>query len=121
MSLLGHFGHLLKGPQVTANTEAMLPTALADVALIDAKKAAATGSMSVSWWNNEVAEGRAPQPVVRAQRCTRWRAADVAAFWRDFAEQAVNVDAAARLKAQALKASRAAQFKRAAKLAGAAA
>jgi predicted DNA-binding transcriptional regulator AlpA len=65
-----------------------LPADLAAVALINARTAAAAGSMSLSWWHQKVAEGEAPQPVVRAQRCTRWRAVDVAAFWRAFANQA---------------------------------
>ncbi len=42
--------------------------------------------MSVSWWHEKVASGEAPQPVIRAPRCTRWRVSDVADFWRRFAE-----------------------------------
>lgn len=69
------------------NALAALPAELADVALIAAPVCAAAGSMSVSWWNEEVRAGRAPQPVVRMPRCTRWRLADVRAFWRARAEQ----------------------------------
>ena len=65
---------------------APLPEILAEVALVDVTTAAATGQMSVSWWLDEVREGRAPQPVIRANRCTRWRAIDVASFWRTRAE-----------------------------------
>lgn len=92
-----------------------VPAALADVALIDASAAAAAGSMSHSWWHAEVAAGRAPAPVLRRPRCTRWRLADVAAFWRDFGSQ--DDGAAAAVKAQATKASAAAQAKRAAQAA----
>lgn len=93
-----------------------LPTALADVALIDGKTCAAAGSMSESWWHAEVAAGRAPQPVIRAPRCTRWACADVANFWRRFPER----DAAAKVP-HAAKASAAAKAKRALHVAGAAA
>ena len=65
----------------------VLPPALAAVALVDARTCAAAGSMSESWWHEEVRAGRAPQPAIRAPRCTRWRAADVADFWLDFASQ----------------------------------
>jgi len=88
-----------------------VPAALADVALIDASAAAAAGSMSVSWWHEAVAAGRAPAPVIRAPRCTRWRLADVANFWRDFGSQSDRSVAAA-VKAQATKASAAARSKR---------
>lgn len=65
-----------------------------DVALIDAPKCAAIGSMGISWWYEEVRQGRAPQPVVRKPRCTRWRLADVLKFWRDFADSGDGVEAA---------------------------
>jgi predicted DNA-binding transcriptional regulator AlpA len=58
-----------------------LPTALADAALVNAETAARVGAMSVSWWHDAVRCGRAPQPVLQAVRCTRWRAADVREFW----------------------------------------
>lgn len=93
-----------------------LPAALADVALIDGKTCAAAGSMSESWWHAEVAAGRAPQPVIRAPRCTRWSCADVANFWRRFPER----DAGAKVP-HAAKASAAAKAKRAHQVAGAAA
>lgn len=93
-----------------------VPAALADVALIDASAAAAAGSMSLSWWHAEVAAGRAPAPVIQRPRCTRWRLADVAAFWRDFGGQTGD-GAAAAVKAQAMKASAAAQAKRRSRLA----
>ena len=65
-----------------------LPADLASVALIDAPTCAAAGAMSLSWWHAEVAAGRAPAPVIQRPRCTRWRAAEVADFWRSFGSQA---------------------------------
>ena len=107
------------GPTVTAKTntqaaESPLPANLADVALIDAPTCAAAGAMSVSWWHDEVREGRAPQPAIRKPRCTRWRLADVRAFWIKSAEQAAtDTTAAKQVKAQAAKASASAKAKRA--------
>lgn len=90
-----------------------LPADLASVALIDAPKCAAAGDMSVSWWHAEVAAGRAPAPVIRRPRCTRWRAADVAAYWRAFAAGAqADASAADAVKVRATKASAAARAKR---------
>lgn len=92
-----------------------LPADLVGVALIDAPTCAAVGDMSVSWWHAEVAASRAPQPVIREPRCTRWRASDVRAYWAKRAEEgAANVQAAERATAKAKKASAAAQAKRAA-------
>ena len=83
-----------------------LPADLADVALIDAPTCAAPGDMSLSWWYALVAAGRAPQPVVRMPRCTRWRLADVRAFWIAFAEKAAaDTQAAEQVTARAKKAS----------------
>jgi hypothetical protein len=92
---------------MTAKTDLPpVPPALSSVALIDAPTCAAAGGMSVSWWHDEVREGRAPAPAVRQPRCTRWRLADVAAFWRDFAAQATaDTEAAARVTRQAKMAS----------------
>lgn len=83
------------------------PTAdLTDVALIDALACAAAGAMSVSWWHEEVRAGRAPQPAIRAPRCTRWRLAEVRTFWRKFPERAEADSRAGELvKARATKAS----------------
>ena len=58
-----------------------LPDRLAAVALIDGRTAAATGAQSLSQWLQDVADGKAPQPVIRANRFTRWRLADVEAYW----------------------------------------
>ncbi len=89
----------------------LVPTALEAVALVDARTAAAAGSMSVSWWHEAVAAGRAPFPVIRAPRCTRWRLADVRAFWQAFGSQA-GAATADKVKAAAAKASAAARAKR---------
>lgn len=89
-----------------------VPEALAGVALIDAKAAAATGGMSVSWWLEEVRSKRAPQPAVRATRCTRWRLSDVAEFWRKWADRQ-DTGVAGRAMDNARKASAAAQVRRA--------
>lgn len=109
------------GTKVTAPTRpesraprAAVPEDLADVALIDARTAAAAGCMSVSWWTAEVAAGRAPQSAMREVRCTRWRLTDVREFWRQRAARPVSTAAGA----QAKRASDACQAKRqAAKLA----
>jgi hypothetical protein len=84
-----------------------------DDALIDADTSAAGGHMSRSWWEEEVREQRAPQPVVRRPRCTRWRYGDVREFWRKFA-QGSSTDAAAHAKAiaKATKASAVARERR---------
>lgn len=92
-----------------------LPADLADVALTDAPEAAAVGKMKPSWWYEKVRAGIAPQPVIRAPRCTRWRRSDVIEFWRKFAEQSANDSSTAALvQARATKASAAAKAKRAA-------
>lgn len=111
------------GPAVTAKNEQKpaarpLPPDLADVALIDAPTCAAAGDMSVSWWHEEVRVGRAPRPVIRKPRCTRWRMADVRQFWIESAEKAaVDTQAADLVKANAIKASAKARANRAAKAA----
>ena len=110
------------GPTVTVKTDlpAILP-ALAGVALIDAPTCAAPGGMSVSWWHEEVRAGRAPAPAVRRPRCTRWRLADVSAFWQAFASKGEgDIKTAAQVTAQAKKASAAARVKRAGAVQGAA-
>lgn len=64
-----------------------IPNALIEVALIDARTCAATGGMGVSWWLQRVAAGEAPAPVIQQPRMTRWRLADVRAFWAAQAER----------------------------------
>lgn len=91
-----------------------LPAELVEVALVDAKTCASTGGMRLSWWHGEVAAGRAPQPVIRRPRCTRWRLSDVRAFWAALAENSrENTEATDRLLVAAKKASQAARAKRA--------
>ena len=88
-----------------------VPAALVEVALVDAPTSAAVGGMSVSWWHAEVAAGRAPAPVLRRPRCTRWRMADVREFWRTFGQED-DTGTADAVKALATKASAAARAKR---------
>jgi predicted DNA-binding transcriptional regulator AlpA len=91
-----------------------LPVSLADVALIDALTCAAAGDMSVTWWHEEVRAGRAPAPVIRKPRCTRWRLSDVRAFWIASAEFATaDTQASELVKARATKASAKAKANRA--------
>lgn len=86
------------------------PESLADVAHIDGPGAAAAGCLSISQWHALVREGRAPQPVIRAPRFTRWRLADVRAWLVARESQpAVGDDP---VVAQATRASRAARAKR---------
>ena len=105
---------------MTAKTDLpLILPALAGVALIDAPTCAAAGGMSVSWWHEEVRTGRAPAPAVRQPRCTRWRLADVLAFWQSFATKGeADTQAGAQVTAKAKKASAAARVKRAAMAAG---
>ena len=99
------------GPAMTVKTDPKpaarpLPADLAAVALIDAPTCAAPGDMSVSWWHEEVRAGRAPAPAIRRPRCTRWRLADVAAFWINFAAgDEAHPEAGERVTAQAKRAS----------------
>ena len=88
-----------------------IPTALAEVALVDAATCAAPGGVSVSWWLERVRTGQAPAPAVRMPRCTRWRLEDVREFWRRFADQSAG-DASAQMMETARKASAAAQRQR---------
>lgn len=102
----------LKNPSTRAPEALSLPQPLQDVALINAKVAAAAGGMSVSWWNAEVAAGRAPQPVVRQTRCTRWSMASVQQFWQLFAERGASPEASALTLERAKHASQQASAKR---------
>jgi predicted DNA-binding transcriptional regulator AlpA len=98
------------GLAMTAKTDLPeVPAALADAALIDGPTCAATGCVSVSWWQERVARGDAPQPVIRQPRFTRWRLADVNRFWLEFAERSTDDG---RIVEQAKKASIKARAKR---------
>lgn len=90
----------------------------ADVALIDGRASAAVGDVSISWWLEEVRCGRAPAPAVRRPRYTRWKAMDVAAFWRKFVADASNDSRSGEVTKQAKKASDAARAKRQAQSTG---
>jgi predicted DNA-binding transcriptional regulator AlpA len=101
---------------VTAKTDLPPePAVLADVAMIDGPTCAAAGGISISSWHELVREKRAPQPVIRAVRCTRWRLADVRAWLIERAAQgctAQGQDAARAARATAAVASQAARTKR---------
>lgn len=84
----------------------VLPSALSDVALVDAKTAAATGGMSENWWLDRVRIGTAPKPAVRLPRFTRWRVADVVEFWRALPEQAAGSDLTVQIATRASRAAR---------------
>lgn len=88
------------------------PAALAEVQLVDARVSAATGGMKETWWYAEVKAGRAPQPVVRRHRCTRWRLQDVRDFWHRFAEGDSNTANADALMERVRKASAAGAARR---------
>lgn len=100
------------GPPVTTKTQLPpIPATLADVALVDGPTCAAAGGMSISQWLDLVRTGDAPQPVIRRPRFTRWRLSDVRAWLIDRAERGGDDEAAARVMAQATRASRAAGAK----------
>jgi predicted DNA-binding transcriptional regulator AlpA len=63
---------------------ASLPPELRDVALVDARTAAATAGISETHWRDLIREGVAPQPAFTSRRFTRWRMADVVEFWRSY-------------------------------------
>lgn len=107
---------------VTKTALPSIPSALTSVALIDAPTCAAAGGMSVSWWHEEVRAKRAPAAAVKQPRCSRWRLADVSAFWLAFASNGEsNTKAAEQVTALAKKASDAAKKWRVAAGRGAAA
>lgn len=62
--------------------------AIGGARLTDGSTAASYGCVSLSWWHARVAEGVAPQPVIRRPRFTRWRLCDVLDFWTKFAANA---------------------------------
>lgn len=95
---------------MTAKTDLPpVPAALADVALIDGPTAAASAGISTTTWQNLVRDGDAPAPVLRGNRCTRWRMADVRAW---LIERAAQPLADSEVIERATRASRAAQAKR---------
>ncbi len=69
-----------------AAVRAPTPPELADVALIDGPRIAAAACMGLSAFYDEVRAGKAPPPVIRQPRCTRWRLADVREWLRQRAE-----------------------------------
>lgn len=86
-----------------------IPSAVADVALIDGPTCAASSGMALSTWHDLVRLRKAPQPVIRRPRCTRWRMSDLRAFLIERADQGI-ADAEA-AQAVTAKASKAAQHR----------
>lgn len=84
----------------------VLPSALAEVALVDAKTAAAAGDVGESWWLDRVRSGSAPKPAVRLPRFSRWRLADVVEFWRLLPEQTAGSDLTVQIATRASRAAR---------------
>jgi len=89
-----------------------VPSTLADVALVDGPTAAAAASMCLSKWHDLVRLKKAPQPCIRAARCTRWRLADVRQFLIEYSEQGSDNQSSVALVSRALKASARAKAKR---------
>lgn len=77
------------GPPVNSTDQQQATTklSLADLSLMSAAACAAAGAMSISQWNAEVSEGRAPAPAVQKPRFTRWRVCDVKKYLLDLAER----------------------------------
>ena len=91
---------------------AQIPEALADVALIDARSAAAAAAIAVETWRAAVRNGQAPQPVVRAARANRWLLRDVREWLIRVASQGQQDVDRSVLAGRAAKASAAAAAKR---------
>lgn len=66
---------------------ALIPDEAYSVALVSKRVACVMGDVRESWWDERVARGEAPAPVIRAPRFSRWRLVDVIEFWRRVAEQ----------------------------------
>lgn len=90
---------------------AQVPGPLADVALVAAPTIAAAADISVSYWHELVRSKKAPQPVVRRHRFTRWTVASVHKWLEDRAREGTS-EAASNLIDRATKASAAAQVAR---------
>ena len=98
---------------MTAKTDLPpIPSALADVALIDGPTCAASAGLSLSSWHELVRAGIAPAPVIRQPRYTRWSMAAVRGFLIEHAARQLG-EASEAVTARAKKASVAAQAKRA--------
>lgn len=80
--------------------------------LVDARTAAAVGSISITLWHDLVRDRKAPAPAIKQVRFTRWRLADVRNYWADRANRGSSVEDAQRIASMAVKASKAAKAKR---------
>lgn len=70
----------------------LVPDALVEVSLVDAKQITAAACMSLTNWYELVQTGKAPQPAIRTHRHTRWRLTDVRAWLVKYANQADEVE-----------------------------
>ncbi len=67
-----------KGP--TPASETAGPVHLDDITLLSAPAIAELLDVSRSFWLQQVADGKAPPPVIRLPRMTRWRKTSVLAW-----------------------------------------
>jgi len=63
--------------QFQPSQQGAIPAGLIEFAYIDRYACAAAGAMSISQWHTLVNEKKAPQPVIRQPRFTRWLLSDV--------------------------------------------
>lgn len=71
------------------------PEALVEVALIDGKSIAAAGCMGLTQWHELVRSGKAPQPVIKQPRFTRWRVVEIRT-WLEQRSAAGNLEGTAK-------------------------
>ena len=90
-----------------------LPPALADVAFIDSASITVAAAISKSTWLELVRTGKAPQPVIRGPRFTRWKLCEIRDWLRQRAELGADPVAAEKVARTARLGSAAAQRKRA--------
>lgn len=89
--------------------QSAVPPGLVDVAYLDGGACAAAGAMSISQWLTLVKDGKAPQPVIRKPRFTRWLMSDVREFLikyrtdSDFEKDSASVVAKATIASKAAK------------------
>lgn len=97
--------------QIQATRKVAVPPGLVDVAYIDGAACAAAGAMSISQWLALVKDEKAPKPVIRKPRFTRWLMSDVRAFLIQWSSQSNFEISSAVVLGKAAKASNAAKAK----------
>ena len=93
------------------SSQVTIPLGLVDVAYIDGATCAAAGAMSQSQWHELVKDGKAPKPVIRKPRFTRWLMADVRRWLIEFRTQSDFEADSATVLEKATRASHAAKAK----------